>query len=253
MRIISGTWFIIFFIFSFSCVEKSQFPEKKSEKFSASSITVKQPVFQMKSNSTDSLPEPIATSEVQQLKGFISAYENRKKDFSVEKMELLWKSVNNRIDFNDHAPVREWIEVTGFLFEITGKPVYAESLQKLPKNKNLSISGSDSYVAGEKLMPFIFTKNVDHIFVNLFVDSSVEYIHSLGGKVKITQETEDNQNVVLKFETEEKRYIEINILIPTWAKNATVTEKNVKYVATPGEYCFIARKWKTGDFVEVTL
>jgi len=52
---------------------------------------------------------------------------------------------------------------------------------------------------------------------------------------------------------EEIRYIEISIRIPDWARNATVTEKNVKYVATPGSYCFIARKWNSGDVIEIAF
>ena len=147
--------------------------------------------------------------------------------------------------------VSAWIEITGFLLEITGKPVYAEALQQISSNENIGLSESDTKTAGQLLMPCIFTKNVDHIFVNLFVNSSVEYVHSLGGQVKITQELTGSGRLLLKFSTTEKRYIEVNILIPTWATNATVTEKNVKYVATPGEYCLIARKWKEGDVVEV--
>jgi len=252
MRIIQVTFSIILFGF-FSCTEKYQFPEKKSQKFPAESVVLNQPVLRFTSNSTDSLSAQVVSAELQLLKSFIAAYEKRENDFSVEKMELLWESVDKEIGFNDQAANPDWVEATGFLLEITGKPVYAAALQKLPKIENLTLSASDARIVGEKLTPYIFTKNVDHIFVNLFIDSSVEYVHSLGGKVKIMQETEDVQNVVLKFETEEKRYIEVNILIPAWAKNATVTEKNVKYVATPGEYCFIARKWQTGDFVEVKL
>ena len=168
-------------------------------------------------------------------------------------MESLWELEKNKIDFTGLETVSTWIEATGFLLEITGKPVYAEALQKLLADENMGLSASEFELAEQQLVPFIFTKNVDHIFVNLFVNSSVEYVHSLDGKVKITQESKGSDGFVLKFNMDEKRYIEVNILIPAWATNAAVTEKNVKYVATPGEYCLIARKWKEGDFVEVNF
>jgi hypothetical protein len=210
-----------------------------------------QPVLHQNPGSTDSLPEQNISTELQQLKSFISKYENRDVDFSVEKMESLWEVEKNKIAFTGLETVSAWIEVTGFLLEITGKPVYAEALHQLSKLDNPALSNSDFKLAEQELIPFIFTKNVDHIFVNVFVNSSVEYVHSLDGKVKITQESKGSDGLLLKFNMDQKRYIEVNILIPTWATNATVIEKNVKYVATPGEYCLIARKWKEGDFVEI--
>jgi hypothetical protein len=189
--------------------------------------------------------------EIQQLKNFVSKYENRDKDFSVEKMETLWETANNNIELSGFETVSAWIEVTGFLLEITGKPVYAEALQQLSSKENMGLSEPETKLVEQLLAPYIFTKNVDHIFVNLFVNSSVEYVHSLGGKVKVTQELTGSNSLVLKFSTNEKRYIEVNILIPANAENPSVIEKNVKYVATPGEYCLVARKWKEGDFVEI--
>ncbi|HCE58033.1 MAG TPA: hypothetical protein DER09_09470 [Prolixibacteraceae bacterium] len=251
MRIISGILLSILALFLFSCAEKPQFPEKRSEKFPAAALTVSRPFFQYESNFADSLPEQIVGNELQQLKSFISKYENRDESFSVEKMESLWESENKRIESTGSEAVLSWIEVTGFLLEITGKPLYAEELQKLSTTENMGLSASEFELTEQQLAPFIFTKNVDHIFVNFFVNSSVEYVHSLGGKVKITQELTGSNSLLLKFSTTDKRYIEVNILIPSGAKNATVTEKNVKYVATPGEYCLIARKWKEGDVVEV--
>lgn len=253
MRIISGTLLSILTLFLFSCAEKPKFPEKKNEQFPAAAVTLYQPVFQHESNFADSLPEQIIGNELQQLKDFISEYESCNENFSVEKMESLWELEKNKIDFTGLETISTWIEATGFLLEITGKPVYAEALQKLLTEENMGLSASEFELAEQQLVPFIFTKNVDHIFVNLFVNSSVEYVHSLDGKVKITQESKGSDGFVLKFNMDQKRYIEVNILIPTWATNATVTEKNVKYVATPGEYCLIARKWKEGDFVEVNF
>lgn len=251
MHKVSGIILSIFALVLFSCSEKNQFPEKKSEKFPLAAVIVDQPIIKNVLPTVDSLAKQSLSVELQQLKDFISEYESRNGNFSVEKMESLWELEKNKIDFTGLETVSTWIEATGFLLEISGKPVYAEVLQKLLAEEDMGLSASEFELAEQQLVPFIFTKNVDHIFVNLFVNSSVEYVHSLGGQVKITQELTDSSRLLLKFSTTEKRYIEVNILIPTWATNATVTEKNVKYVANPGEYCLIARKWKEGDMVEI--
>jgi hypothetical protein len=251
MHKVSGIILSIFALVLFSCSEKNQFPEKKSEKFPLAAVTVDQPVIKNVLPAVDSLAKQSLSVELQQLKSFISKYEKRDADFSLETMESLWATAKNKSDTAGLERVSAWIEITGFLLEITGKPVYAEALQKLLAEEDMGLSASEFELAEQQLVPFIFTKNVDHIFVNLFVNSSVEYVHSLGGQVKITQELTDSSRLLLKFSTTEKRYIEVNILIPTWATNATVTEKNVKYVANPGEYCLIARKWKEGDMVEI--
>lgn len=251
MHKIFGIVLSIFALFLCSCSEKNQFPEKKSEKLPLSAVKVNQPIFKNEVTVADSLSIQSLSSEMQQLKTYISKYEKHDSDFSVETMESLWLSEKGKIDFTGLESVSAWIETTGFLLEITGKPVYAEALQKLGYEEIINLSAPETKLAEEKLAPYIFTKNVDHIFVNIFVNSSVEYVHSLGGQVKITQELTGSNSLLLKFNTTEKRYIEVHIIIPAEAQNATVTEKNVKYVATPGEYCLIARKWKEGDMVEI--
>ena len=248
---VSGIILSILTLFLFSCSEKNQFPEKKCVKLPSAAVKADQPIFKNVVTVPDSLASQSLNDELQQLKKFIGKYENRDPDFSLETMESLWETVNTKLDLAGLENVAAWIETTGFLLEITGKPKYAAALQQLTNEKNIGLSESDSEIAGQLLMPYIFTKDVDHIFVNLFVNSSVEYVHSLGGEVKITQELTGPNGLVLKFNTTEKRYIEVHILIPAEAQNATVTEKNVKYVATPGEYCLIARKWAAGDMVEV--
>lgn len=248
---VSGIILSILTLFLFSCSEKNQFPEKKSVKLPLSAVKVDQPILKNEVTVVDSLASQSLNDDLQQLKNFIEKYENRDPDFSLETMESLWETVNTKSDVAGLERVSAWIETSGFLLEITGIPKYAAALQHLTTEKNIGLSESDTKTAGQLLMPYIFTKDVDHIFVNLFVNSSVEYVHSLGGEVKITQELTGPNGLLLKFSTTEKRYIEVHILIPAEAQNATVTEKNVKYVATPGEYCLIARKWKEGDFVEV--
>jgi hypothetical protein len=182
-------------------------------------------------------------------------YEEQNTSFDLVKLEILWSNLQNKSsDFNLNE-LKSWIEITGFLLEITAKDEYAEELETIVYQVASGFSESEINEIENLLIPFIFTKNVDHIYVNLFVNSTVKYEHTLKGAVEITQETDipESGKVQIKFKMENKRYIELYIRIPEWAVGATVVEKGVKYVAVPGTYCPIARKWKEGDFVEITF
>ena len=79
--------------------------------------------------------------------------------------------------------------------------------------------------------------------------------HTTGGTVKLTQRTDfPRSNIVtLTCETNDARYLDVFIRIPEWAVNPTVAHGNVKYVAHPGEYCQISRKWKDKDEFYIIL
>ncbi len=103
--------------------------------------------------------------------------------------------------------------------------------------------------------PYVFTKNTDDLFINLFTPATINYEHTTKGKVKVEMETNypKSGKVDLKFGMTKRRYIEVNIRIPSWAAGTTVSVKKVKYVAPPGGYCKIAKKWKENDLVEINF
>ena len=95
----------------------------------------------------------------------------------------------------------------------------------------------------------------DQIYINLFVESSAHYEHTTGGPVRITQETNypNGGHVNIRFESGDKRFVELFIRIPFNVQQASVIVGGVKYKAVPGEYCRVAKMWKTGDVVEILL
>jgi hypothetical protein len=179
-------------------------------------------------------------------------YLHKNEGFDMGLFREMWSRFKGRtenIRFNENA-AKKWFEVTGFLFELSGNAVHAEELERISRT-HFSYLAPDT--RNPMILPYVFTKEVDHIHVNLFLPAEIGYTHSLGGGVKIRQETDypGSGKVRLIFSMETKQYIELYVRIPTWAESASVTVKGVKYVAPPGNYCKIAKKWKEGDEVEI--
>jgi hypothetical protein len=145
--------------------------------------------------------------------------------------------------------IRKWAELNLNLVKLSGEVRFGDAFEKV-------LYGKDKGAISEKLVKsVIYTHVFDQIYVNIIGASSVDYQHTTGGNVKIIQETNYPQGneMTLKTECNDLRYMDIFIRIPSWAVNPTVTHGNVKYVAIPGEYCQISRKWKTGDEINVSL
>lgn len=145
--------------------------------------------------------------------------------------------------------ILKWAELNIALVKLSGEVRFGDAIEKI-------INGSGNTLISEKLLKSAFYTHVDDkIFINLIGSSSIEYQHTTGGNVKFIQETKypASDVMILKSECGDKRFVEIFIRIPSWAENPTVTYGNVKYVARPGEYCQISRKWKTGDEIMVKL
>lgn len=246
-------WIALLFVF-LSCTKSDKFPVKKSEKAASENVFLNQSFFPS-SVLMDSVQKNDFGIELNELLTYKQFYENRDEQFDLIQLENLWNKLKVETKNFDFESVSGWIEITGFLLEITGKELYAQELENVVNKSSMLYAGDNLQIIEKLLVPWIFTKNVDHIHINLFANATIKYNHSLKGIVEITQETNypESGKIQIKFKMETKRYIELFIRIPEWAEEATVTEKGVKYVATPGSYCQITRKWNTGDFVEVNL
>lgn len=244
----------LLFVF-FSCTKSDKFPVQKSEKVDSENIFLNQTFFPSSSVIMNSVQKNDFGKELNELLTYKQFYVNRNEQFDLMQLENLWNNLNAETKNFNFESVSGWIEITGFLLEITGKEMYAQELENVINQSSMLYSGDDLQNIEKLLIPWIFTKDVDHIYVNLFVNATIKYIHTLKGAVEITQETNLNESgkIQLKFKMETKRYIELFIRIPDWAEGATVVEKGVKYVANPGNYCQITRKWNEGDFVEINL
>lgn len=146
--------------------------------------------------------------------------------------------------------VTNWYKLNLELFKLKGDPVFVDELNKIV------LAPDSKYFLNDNLFKqLVFTKMNDQIYVNIFTESSAHYQHTTGGTIRITQETNfpNEGHVIIRFETSDKRFVELFIFIPSWAENATVTVGGVKYKAIPGEYCRVAKMWKSGNIAEIYL
>ncbi len=145
--------------------------------------------------------------------------------------------------------IQKWAELNVALVKLSGEVRFGDAIEKM-------IHGPENRFISERLLKsVIYTHVDDQIFINIIGSSSMDYQHTTGGNVRLIQGTNypGNDVMTLKTECSDLRYMDIFIRIPSWAVNPTVTHGNVKYVAQPGEYCQISKKWKAGVEIRVVL
>ncbi len=189
------------------------------------------------------------SEDFKQLISFRQLYVENSKEFDLNKFRFEWKEFKTGIQTETLSAEKlyNWIQITGFLFQLTGEVIYMDELEKL------SYVFENNTLCDSVLSTYTFTKNTDRVHVNLFKLSEVGFEHSLGGVAGITQQTDFPAagKVNLFFSMEKKRFLEVFIRIPEWAEDAVVTVKGVKYLANPGTYCRIAKNWKDGDMIDI--
>ncbi len=143
---------------------------------------------------------------------------------------------------------QKWAELNANLLCISGEVRFGDILDDL-------LHQSNSPLSERFLKSVIYTHNDDRIFVNLFTASSLVHRHTTGGTIKLIQESHSsNRNeITLRCECADTRFLDVFVRIPEWAVNPTVTHGNVKYVPHPGEYCEISRMWKNGDEIQIVM
>ena len=145
--------------------------------------------------------------------------------------------------------INKWTELNIELVKLLGEVRFGDALEKI-------LYGYENAPFSEKrIKSIIYTHVFDQVYINIIGSSSVDYQHTTGGNVRIIQETNypKSNEMIIKTECSDVRYMDIFIRIPSWAINPTVSQGNVKYVARPGEYCQISKKWKTGVEIKVVL
>lgn len=143
----------------------------------------------------------------------------------------------------------KWADVNIQLLKITEDVRFGDELEKLLDQTQVPV------LTENQIKSIVYTHVDDQIFVNLLGSSSVVHHHTTGGTVTLIQQTSfpESNEIILKAECGDVRFLSVCVRIPSWAKNPTVQHGNVKYVARPGEYCEISRKWNNGDQIDIRL
>ena len=171
-----------------------------------------------------------------------SWYDFGKGDISVLSADTLSNSEASAI-------LSKWVDLNITLLKLSGEVKFGDAIEDLLyKFPRLVLTET-------QLKSIIYTHVDDQIFINVIGSSNFNYQHTTGGNVKFTQQADYplGNEMILTCEVGDVRYMDVFIRIPSWAVNPTVTHGNVKYVARPGEYCEIYRKWNNGDEIKVAL
>ena len=250
---------LLFFFILLSCSKNNNTLQNKCESFPSSDVHIGewQKIFNSSPDSIRNIENNFPDKLLAQLDS-ISKTDSIKTQAELRKILDLWnevKALENDYGFSakieaDTCFLRNWFKLNFDLLKLTAEPKFTDELERVvfEMSKQNKLSKSD-------LKQFVYTKLNDQSYINFFIESSAEYEHTTGGTIRISQETSypNDGHVHLRFETSDKRFVELFIFIPSWAGNATVTVGGVKYKAVPGEYCRVARMWKSGNSADIFI
>jgi hypothetical protein len=237
--------------------EKESFIRTNSQSFAEKQITLEGALsLRTWADSVNYFPEgSFLLDKLEEMLSVAGKLKKTKSDSSWTSLQKSWEEFRiNEADLladtfrNSVLVLHKWAELNSQLVKLTGEVRFGDTMENL-------IYESKSYLPERLIKSAIYTHIDDQIFINILGSSSLLHQHTTGGSVKLIQDTKypENAVIILKCESSDKRFLDVHIRIPSWAKNPTVTHGKVKYVARPGEYCQVMRKWGNGDEFLISL
>ncbi|MGA7754026.1 MAG: beta-L-arabinofuranosidase domain-containing protein [Candidatus Sulfotelmatobacter sp.] len=112
-------------------------------------------------------------------------------------------------------------------------------------------TGSEEYA---KLADTIYFHDDDSLYVNLYIDSQLEWPEK---GLRFKQETRfpEEQGTTIVVSADRQQQMAINLRIPYWAQGGSVKINGAPLhaFASPSSYLALNRVWKTGDKIELKL
>jgi len=112
-------------------------------------------------------------------------------------------------------------------------------------------TGSEEYA---KLTDTIYFHDDDSLYVNLYIDSDLEWPEK---NLRIRQQTTfpQQQGTTLLITARTPVQLSVNLRIPYWVQEGKVkvNGETIPAFASPGSYLTLNRTWKTGDKIELRL
>lgn len=174
-----------------------------------------------------------------------------------EKSVSAWDSLKGLIkpDMAGFDRLERWFTYSGYLLQLTGDERFADEMERTLNQGFARFYPERKNEITRLISPYIFTRNGDFAYLNLYAPSVLTYTHTFGGTIEIIQKSFDKstgkREIIVK--TNEKRYVEIYIRIPENVADPAVTVKKVKYVAMPGSYTKVARNWQNIGIIELNF
>ena len=112
-------------------------------------------------------------------------------------------------------------------------------------------TGSEEYA---KLADTIYFHDDDSLYVNLYIDSRLEWAEKgvhFEQKTRFPQE----QGTTISVSAKNPMQLSVQLRIPYWAQGGSVkiNGTTVPAFSSPGSYLTLHREWKTGDKIELSL
>jgi DUF1680 family protein len=112
-------------------------------------------------------------------------------------------------------------------------------------------TGSEEYA---KLADTIYFHDDDSLYVNLYIDSQLEWPEK-GLEVKQATRFPEEQGTTIAVMAKSPTQLSINLRIPYWVQGGSVKINGAPLpaFASPSSYLTLNRVWKTGDKIELSL
>ena len=112
-------------------------------------------------------------------------------------------------------------------------------------------TGSEEYA---KLTDTIYFHDDDSLYVNLFIDSQLDWTEK---GLRFKQETRfpEEQGTTISVSAARPQQLSVNLRIPYWVQGGSVKINGAMLpaFASPGSYLNLNRVWKSGDKIELSL
>jgi len=94
----------------------------------------------------------------------------------------------------------------------------------------------------------------DNVYLNYFGGSKINTkINDHDLSITLDTDYPINNNIKIQLDTEYNREFTLNLRIPSWSKNTSLTLNGEKIDVVAGKYCEIKRVWKPTDVMELSL
>jgi DUF1680 family protein len=92
------------------------------------------------------------------------------------------------------------------------------------------------------------------VYVNLYIPSTLRWTQG-GSQISLTQKSEYpyDSHIQLEVKTSKPAEFAVNLRIPAWAEQASVSVNGKREAASAGSFARVERQWRTGDRIDLEL
>lgn len=128
---------------------------------------------------------------------------------------------------------------------------------RLPEVHDCSCCFPNAWRFLAQLPEYIFSRDGDGVFVNLYTTATAECGLESGARFKLHMQTDypHDGKVMVRVESDQPVRFALRLRVPQWCSGASVRVGGSESADSlqPGTYCSVDREWHSGDTVELNL